>query len=388
MGAQASAEVKAAQRETKERAAAAAKGNAAQGSAVRSHAESHEEKILLVSKPAGASKGSSWQFLFYAAYVGIPLGAFAAWVSLFCAYSHAYSSILHAWSVLFLLGCFGVAFSRKFPAPEGRFETALMAALVGLATIASIFLGRYIYATYFSSYDEFQGLITYVNIDPAQDKGAAYTDAGEVYFKEGARVDTSRTVAYVAHDVFCLAPIVRDGGAEASVMDWFVVGRNCCKPPIGSMFTCHAEAGRSGLRLLDSSVRPMYALAVDEWTSQYDVPADHPLFFEWVVDPHAEVIQLRLNGWLFVSYVCEAVLVILIVLVAWTSFWIEEIRNAKENGAPKQVGYGTTSLAEERQSLEEQRKIAFVQGQAEEEVIAQAVFEDLTVAEKAVHRQH
>lgn len=378
MGAQASAEVRAERQDVQRR-------NAAQGGSPQPHSEKHV--ILQAGKPAGLTRGSTlptWKIIFYTAYVLIPLGAFAAWGALFCAYSHAYSSVLLAWSVLFSLGCFGVAFSRKFPAPEGRFETALLAALVGLATIASIFVGRYIYATYFSSYDEFQGLITYVNIDPAQDKGAAYTDAGEVYFKEGARVDTSRTVAYVAHDVFCLAPIVRDGGATASVMDWFVVGRNCCKPPIGSMFTCHAQAGRSGLRLLDSSVRPMYALAVDEWTSQYDVPADHPLFFEWVVDPHADVIQLRLNGWLFFTYVCEAVLVILIVLVAWCSFWIEEIRNATQDIAPKPPqGYGTASPAEERRLLEQQDDMAFLEGEAEEEVIRQAVFEDQRVAETA-----
>jgi len=327
--------------------------------------------------------------VFLALYVLLPLACFVGWVSLFCSYSHASLNVLIAWGVLFTLGCFAVALGSKFPAPVGRFETALVCALMALSTIAAIFVGQYIYVSYFSSYDEFQGLITYVNIDPASDHGAAYTDAGEVYFKEGSRVDTSRTVAYVAHDVFCVAPIVRDGGAKETVMDWFVVGRNCCKPPLGSMFECHNAAGRSGLRLLDSSVRPMFALAVDEWTSQYSTPADHPLFFEWVVDPHSEVVMMRLDGWLRVTYVSEACFVVLVVLVAWSTFWIEEIRQAlQSDDAPKSNDYGTATPAEDRQRLLDTQTEAFVEGEDEEEVVRQAMYEDQHVAEGAAAHPH
>lgn len=412
MGANASAEVKAARHETMAKAEAKKQGLDVGNAAGDRHGpnsirNSEQDKLVPHNDGRLGKRRSSpglftyWKMaLFYALYVTLPVACFAGWVSLFCLHSHSNWQLVMLWNILFVVACFGFALTRKFPAPAGQFETALVSALMGITALVSIGVGRYIYTSYFASYDEFGGLVTYVNIDPAADKGAAYTDAGEVYFKEGARVDTSHTVAYVAGEVYCLAPIVRDAGAPATVMDWFVVGTNCCQPPLGELFACADPKGRSGLRLLDDARRPMFALAVDEWTSQYNIPAAHPLFFEWVVDPHAEVMSLRLHGWLLVSYVSEACAVLLVVIVAWSTFWIEEIRSAlvsmhRDEQATSSAhdfhpsgGYGSTTPMDEARRLADERHRAFLENRDDEDVIAQAMYEDAHVAQDAAAHAH
>jgi len=165
----------------------------------------------------------------------------------------------------------------------------------------------------FNIIHQFTTLVTYVNIDPAKDVGGAYMDAGEVYFKEGSRVDTQRGIAVRSKDTYCAAPIVREeakGQAAqanahpppAGTVDWWAVGKNCCDPS-GEGFTCGLSGlapqmtPRAGLRQLYDYERHLYRLAVDEWASKFNLPVKHPLFFEWVVDPIADVTGRVLKGW-------------------------------------------------------------------------------------------
>jgi hypothetical protein len=153
-------------------------------------------------------------------------------------------------------------------------------------------------------YYTFQTMAAYVNINPSLDLGVSYGDAGEVYFKEGSRVDTTRAVAFRNTDLFCAAPIVMEplegGGvvADATSMDWWAVGVNCCLPS-GEDFTCGETTNglaRSGMRLLEPYDLPYYQFAVHQWTAKYKVPADHPLFFSWVTDPLATNGMSYLNA--------------------------------------------------------------------------------------------
>jgi hypothetical protein len=151
---------------------------------------------------------------------------------------------------------------------------------------------RYFYA--------FQSMAAYVNINPSLDSGMSYSDAGEVYFKEGSRVDLTRAVAFKNSDVFCAAPIVLEVDKEiieAKSQDWWAVGVNCCKPN-GAAFTCGQSTNylaRSGMRLLEQYDLPYYQFAVHQFSKKYDLPAENPLFFNWVVDPLAE------NGMLYLK---------------------------------------------------------------------------------------
>lgn len=207
-------------------------------------------------------------------------------------------------AVASILFCVGMA--RK-SAKHGRAHTAFMFVLLFVAAGSGAAYGKYVHFTKFMPFDDFRSLVTYINIDPNTDKGGSYRDAGEVYFKEGSRVDITRALAVKSKDVYCVAPIVRNpatpqGGGpipppDSGTVDWWAVGINCCKPD-GEAFSCGlALTARAGLRLLRDDVRHLYALGVDEWSSKFESPVKHPLFFEWVTDPLADVSALRLGGW-------------------------------------------------------------------------------------------
>jgi hypothetical protein len=196
--------------------------------------------------------------------------------------------------------------------------------LSALAAIAGLCFGYYLFIMHFDVYRQFRNLVTYVNIDPAIDVGGAYMDSGEVYFKEGSRVDDKRAMAVRSKDIYCVAPIVRDAGGQtqaeeeeglqppppSGTMDWWVIGKNCCLPS-GEQFTCGlaglgpTEYPRAGLRLLPEYERHLYTLGVDEWASKYNTPATHPLFFYWDVDPLATVNAHAVTGWLEIYRAAE-----------------------------------------------------------------------------------
>merc|ERR1719506_3383008 len=219
--------------------------------------------------------------------------------------------------------------------------------LSAVAAIAGFAFGYYFFMMHFDVYRQFRNLVTYVNIDPQFDVGGAYMDSGEVYFKEGSRVDTKRAIAVMSKDVFCAAPIIREGSAQtqaqdetgmpppppSGTMDWWVIGKNCCLPS-GEQFTCGVsglgptEYPRAGLRLLEDYQRHLYKLAVDEWASKYNTPATHPLFFYWDVDPLATVNAHAVTGWTEIYHGMELFCVVNIFL---TTFAITIANMLQEN---------------------------------------------------------
>jgi len=157
-------------------------------------------------------------------------------------------------------------------------------------------------------YYTFRGMATYVNINPTLDFGGSFGDAGEVYFKEGSRVDTVRGVAFKNTNLFCAAPIVLevlDENGEVveqaeppESMDWWAIGVDCCSPS-GEDFHC-GEVGtplaRAGMRLLDNFDLPFYEFAVHQWAAKHGIPAKNPLFFTWVSDPLGKVAAQYLQA--------------------------------------------------------------------------------------------
>jgi len=215
-----------------------------------------------------------------------------------------------------------------------------VALLTFIGALAGTIFGYYLFVMYYDVYFQFRNLVTYVNLDPARDVGGAYMDAGEVYFKEGSRIDTGRAIAVMSKDVFCVAPIVREEASmseaellkglpppTSGTMDWWVVGKNCCQPD-GEQFTC-GIAGlapgvypRAGLRLLEDYQRHLYKLAVDEWSSKYDIPATHPLFFSWEADPLATVVTLQVVGWTKLLYGLELYILINFVIATFSTAFL------------------------------------------------------------------
>lgn len=204
---------------------------------------------------------------------------------------------------------------------QGRARRAWLALnlMVWFAIIYGCINGDTIFWRYARSYYEFDDLASYVNISPSNDRGQSYMDAGQIYFKEGSRVDTSKAIAFQEDQIYCAAPIVQEafdskdsltvggkmgkGGLKmpkSGTVDFWAVGMNCCDPS-GLNFKCGDAANvnaRAGIRVLRDDTRPFFLMAVQEWTAWLQMPAKHPLFFHWVQDPLHEIEQMWLQaGW-------------------------------------------------------------------------------------------
>lgn len=207
-------------------------------------------------------------------------------------------------SLLFFLNLSGVAFTRY---RRRRPIRGFLAILIGttVASLAGIAAAGKEYWEYAGQFFAYKEMASYVNVDPSVEVGQSFMDAGVVYFRDGTSVLRNSAIAFHNSDTYCVAPIVRqasatDAGSNPSgTVDWWAVGTNCCGEN-GNSFTC-AEAGsnmaRSGLRLLTERDRSMYLLAVQQWSASSDIPALHPLFFEWVSDPIVEIQRHMETGW-------------------------------------------------------------------------------------------
>lgn len=201
--------------------------------------------------------------------------------------------------------------NHRWEARWQGFNTACLAFSIILGT----YFGNKHYNTLWKKYYDFKALEAYVNVNPNSDSGTGFMDAGQVYFKEGSHIDTTRAVAFHNYNTFCVAPIIREilqeegdthktgdtGGIKlpkSGSVDFFAVGVNCCDPN-GFGFNCgDASNGlaRSGLRVLEESDRAFYDMAVVMWSNRYNIPTKHPLFFKWTTNPLTEVLGMEFTA--------------------------------------------------------------------------------------------
>lgn len=189
------------------------------------------------------------------------------------------------------------------------------------------------YWRFMGSYYDFQSMASYVNLDPSSDRGQTYMDAGQVYFKEGTKVEVSKAIAFQEDEIYCVAPIVQQtldsGGGEggggaaqenqknsptgsalslpkSGTVDFWAVGINCCDPS-GLNFHCGDSLNnlaRAGIRELRDDTRPFFLMAVQEWTAWLKIPAKHPLFFHWVQDPLVSVDNFYFDAMKMFAFDC------------------------------------------------------------------------------------
>lgn len=194
------------------------------------------------------------------------------------------------------------------------FNSAGLALAIVLATV----WGNRHYNMYWKKYYDFKALEAYVNVNPNSDSGTAFMDAGQVYFKEGSHIDSTRAVAFKNYNTYCIAPIIRQilqeegdrhatedtGGIKlpaSGSVDFFAVGVNCCDSN-GYGFACgDAKNGlaRSGLRVLEADDRAFYDMATVMWTNRYNIPVKHPLFFKWSANPLTEVLGMQFQAGIY-----------------------------------------------------------------------------------------
>lgn len=217
-----------------------------------------------------------------------------------------------------------MAYTRhKRGRPKRLFVLVLSAVAAGAG--AGTFLGNRNWWKYTVYNYNYKDMASYVNVDPGVDVGQSFMDAGTVYFKEGSYVLTRKAIAFKNGLTYCVAPIVRQpvqmvgqnnpnsldtatgfAAPRSGSIDFWAVGTDCCgKTGTDAPFTCgdvQSQLSRSGMRVLDTSKRALYLLAVQEWAASTGLPTRHPLFFEWVRDPimdsQAYLEKAQLDFWL------------------------------------------------------------------------------------------
>lgn len=189
-------------------------------------------------------------------------------------------------------------------ADEGFYPFYLVLALL-IASLAGSAMGDYCFWTYSLPAYRSEGMVTYAEVDPSSQKlldhqvvatrGSRFQDAGKVYFKHTVELDLSRVATFKQGDVYCVAPIRDTTCSKNCGHDFWAVGKNCCSED-GKDFHCgdvENKHAKGGLRLMDVSEVPYYRLAVLGSTSKFKFTSEHPLFFEWMVDPVAEILTLK-----------------------------------------------------------------------------------------------
>jgi len=218
-----------------------------------------------------------------------------------------------------------------------------LAVCLWLAFVMACIQGDQNFHWYVSNIYNYQDSASYTDMDPSSDRGQSFMDAGQVYFREGTYVAREEMSVFKNTNLYCVAPIVSQPihnqvlaaqpsfawGSETAptsvqqaahgppkfrlpesgTIDFWAVGMDCCNQTSGE-FWCGQVGNpqaRAGMRMLRDDSRSFYALAVQVWAAKrcpenentvhgvraqqplICLPAKHPLFFYWVVDPIMEV---------------------------------------------------------------------------------------------------
>eukprot|EP00933_Yihiella_yeosuensis_P061872 TRINITY_DN64744_c0_g1_i1.p1 TRINITY_DN64744_c0_g1~~TRINITY_DN64744_c0_g1_i1.p1 ORF type:complete len:313 (-),score=58.39 TRINITY_DN64744_c0_g1_i1:88-1026(-) len=235
--------------------------------------------------------------------VAIVINALLPW-GVFCltfyamGFSIHYNSAALAWGIVgfgfAMAGIAAILAHRASQTDKSPMWYTVAAVTLVIATLLGGYLGNVNYWSNMKSYYDLTNLNVYPAVDPSREKGQQLMDAGRVYFAEGTQIDSSHSIVFRNTDRYCVAPIVSSTEPLASY-DFWAVGVNCCSDIPGD-FRCGQYSNphaRSGLRLMRDDQRPMFRLAVQQAEAAYNIQAVHPIFFEWLQDPLAEMNTLR-----------------------------------------------------------------------------------------------
>lgn len=171
-----------------------------------------------------------------------------------------------------------------------------LASTMCLAFCLSVWLGEANYWNNELPYNELTTMSTQTSVNVSSMPGRQLMDVGRVEFQEGTFLDLQKQMSFMNTVQYCVAPIAV--GSEQKYMtsyDYWAVGMNCCGARWDG-FRCgdyNSARARSGLRLMREDHRQYYELAVQQAVATYHIHVDHPLFFEWVEDPAADMERYR-----------------------------------------------------------------------------------------------
>jgi hypothetical protein len=197
------------------------------------------------------------------------------------------------------------------------FLTTLVGWLVGMV------LGRLNYQTFMQPFYDYTDLNTYVDVNPARTRGQQMMDAGRVTFAENTTVDRRYSMAFRNLDTYCVAPITV-GNLPLQSYDFWAVGLGCCSAQAMD-FRCGEydnPRARSGLRMMSDEQQPFFQLAVRQAEGDYQIKAQHPLFFYWAEDASELMMASEREGrkWYLIGMITHFLWQSACVVAALVSF--------------------------------------------------------------------
>jgi len=241
-------------------------------------------------------------------------------------YRHPGLSVAVVVMAAFLIGLIGMlalnALVKKLQGVTSRQPTWYIFLFVTslLAFILALIGGQINYRNNMQTYYDLLHLNTYSYVDPSRMRGQQIMDAGTVRFVNATAINFGLSMSFTNSKVFCVAPI-STGNTPLASYDFWAVGVDCCT---GSSFNCGQydnPDARAGLRVMRSDYRSFFRLAVQQAEAAYSITASHPLFFHWTVNPEADMMKGRMEGYklymigLFGYFFMQLCLVLIAVIV-------------------------------------------------------------------------
>lgn len=178
------------------------------------------------------------------------------------------------------------------------FATCFLAWLLGLV------FGDMNFVNHMEPYYDLSNLQAHRDVDPSLRTGQQLMDAGSIIFSQGSTLNLTMSMSFKSWDTYCVAPIVSGNGSKSSPSyDFWAVGVNCCSGnAVGGKADYHCGEinnvhARGGLRFMRNDQRAFFRLAVQKAEASHNIKADHPLFFIWMQDPHAEMLTYMDKGY-------------------------------------------------------------------------------------------
>eukprot|EP00933_Yihiella_yeosuensis_P006929 TRINITY_DN111763_c0_g1_i1.p1 TRINITY_DN111763_c0_g1~~TRINITY_DN111763_c0_g1_i1.p1 ORF type:complete len:341 (-),score=57.62 TRINITY_DN111763_c0_g1_i1:68-1090(-) len=220
-------------------------------------------------------------------------------------YKMPLTSVLFQVAVVLACLCFlpGTYKGRQLRPEEGFFPFYINVAIL-VASVLGWACGDFCFWSFTLPAYRGQNMASYSQVDPSMEtlptgevvpsRGSRFQDAGKVYFTHDAVLDMSRIVTFKQGSLYCAAPIYNPKCRENCGHDFWAVGLDCCAED-GSNFRC-GDAGnkkaKSGLRMVEDANTAYYRLAVIQAAGKMKIFSPHPIFFDWLVDPVAEIHSL------------------------------------------------------------------------------------------------
>lgn len=239
--------------------------------------------------------------------VGIIVNIFLPWalftaVYTLCSFTFHYEHPGTLWLILFVCTCFVLLIWAMGYKARTRNRTPMWWTFAGVSCTTGLVLGSVCGFLNFQYYlmpsYAINNLNTYPNTDVSADSGTQLMDVGKAYFISGTHLDFTKSMGFKNDDIYCVTPITK-GTELLGSYDFWAVGLNCCSGTTAD-FRCgefNNPKARSGMRLVNDDQRPFYRLAVQEAEAAYHIKANHPIFFEWVQDPVAQLEANEMQGW-------------------------------------------------------------------------------------------